>query len=205
MIPVRPLSRWIAPSALVMLAGACDDPATLAGPSTEFVHESAVAMARLDGSVTVPFVAELFTDQLTLAPDESCGTPPRLLNIQEGSGEATHLGRFSVRITFCIDATDLLDDGQLTEGESLPYDSGTGTLTAADGSELHFTIAGAVVPSDHPDFAFEFKDPFDFTGGTGRFSGAGGSGVTDSLVDRQRDPTRTHHRWTGTLTLPRGR
>lgn len=160
-----------------------------------------MALGRDNGGVTVPFKAAFFTDLVALMPDESCGAPPRLLNIQEGFGQSTHLGRFTVRITFCVDVTDILD-GALTDGESLPYDSGEGTLIAANGDRLFITIAGAVLPSDHPDFDFEFADPFQFTGGTGRFAGAGGSGMTNSLVDFQ--AARTHHHWSGSLTLPRG-
>ena len=115
---------------------------------------------------------------------------------------ATQLGRFSVRITFCMDVTDVLD-GQLTEGESIPYDNGFGTLVAANGDELYIEISGAVLPSSHPDFDFEFRDRFQFTGGTGRFAGASGAGMTDSFVDMSAD--RTDHGWRGTLIRRRGR
>jgi hypothetical protein len=120
-----------------------------------------------------------------------------------GGGVATLLGRFSTRITFCMDATDVLDDGQLTEGESLPYVDGVGTLIAANGDELYIEISGAVLPSSDPEFDLEFQDRFRFTGGTGRFAGAAGEGVTRSFVDQAAD--RTQHLWTGTLIRAPGR
>lgn len=178
---------------LALLAAACSEPLS---PSPE---DAALLVTTSDVQVAVPFKSHFYTDQMSLVPDESCGAPPRLLNTQVGEGEATHLGRFSIRITFCLDATDILDDGQLTEGESLPYDDGVGTLIAANGDELHIAIAGAVVPSNAPGFDFEFDDPFTFTGGTGRFADASGGGTTNSFVSRQVQPTRTTHGWSGTL------
>lgn len=202
MIAVRRIAVSFLACPLVLLAAACSDPLS---PSLADRDASLLAGASNVREVTVPFKSHFFTDQMSLVPDPVCGAPPRLFNVQEGIGEATHLGRFSIRITFCIDATDLLDDGQLTEGESAPYDGGVGVLTAANGDELYITIAGAVVPSDHPDFDFEFDDPYAITGGTGRFAGATGSGTSNSFVSRAVQPTRTTHNWTGSLTFMPGR
>lgn len=152
--------------------------------------------------VALPLRVMAFTDLESLTPDPRCGEPPRLLNIQVGEGQGTHLGRFDIRFEFCVDITDLLDDGQLTEGESIPYDNGIGIIVAANGDELHLTIEGAVLPSDDPSYDFEFQDPFEFVGGTGRFAGAGGSGTTDSHVDQETN--RTDHLLSGTLVLRPG-
>ena len=157
-----------------------------------------------DGSVAKPFqAANFFTAPEFIGPDEACGALPFLRSVQAGEGTATHLGRFTVRITFCMDASAILDDGVLGEGESVPYDRGWGVLTAANGDELYVEIAGAVLPSDHPAFDFEFHDPFRFAGGTGRFEGAAGGGTTDSFVTQT--PERTTHDWHGTLILPGAR
>ena len=59
-----------------------------------------------------------------------------------------------------------------------------------------------MLPSSHPDFDFEFHDDFVVTGGTGRFAGATGQGVTDSFVDQSVD--RTSHSWRGWLTFAPG-
>lgn len=201
---VRRLSVACAASVALIAAGACDAPLSPVAAGSETPSQFSAALGRAGSAVTVPFEARFFTDLVSIAPDASCGGPPMLLNTQEGFGEATHLGRFSVLITFCIDPSELLDDGQLSPGESLPYENGLGTLTAANGDRLFITIAGAVLPSDHPDFDFEFSDPFEIVGGTGRFDGATGGGVTNSLVDFQSQPSRTEHDWSGTLVLRPG-
>lgn len=198
MIHRSPLSLWLVPIMLATLA-ACDGPT-----SPEPVQESAAVaqMGRVGAAplaVAVPFRARAFTLLESLAPDPSCGAPPRFLNRQAGEGRAAHLGRFTVTFTFCVDATDLLDDGMLTEGESLPYDNGIGMLVAANGDELYLSIEGAVLPSDDPEYDFEFRDAFEFTGGTGRFESAEGGGMTDSFVSQATD--RTDHHWSGTLIM----
>ena len=183
---------------LTLAFAACDAPM---GPESDV---DAVANARLgygDGAVSMPFRADMFTQGQGLVPAAECGAFPRLLNTQVGEGEATRLGRFSVVITFCMDVTDVLDDGMLTEGESIPYDNGFGILTAANGDVLYLEISGAVLPSDDPDYDFEFQDAFQFTGGTGRFAGATGEGTTASFVNQSED--RTDHEWRGTLVLAR--
>lgn len=195
---------WYPAIALALAMTSCDDAVAPQFTIGADHAEPPAELGRTDGDVAMPFTARFFTDLVALMPDARCGDFPRLLNIQGGEGEATHLGRFSVRIEFCVDITDLLD-GALTEGESLPYDMGEGTLVAANGDELHIAIAGAVVPSMNPGYDFEFADPFQFTGGTGRFEGAGGGGVTSSFVSFQRDPSRTTHVWSGVLRVPRER
>lgn len=194
-------SATAATVALLLSAG-CDGPIS---PDVGDVALSTVtpAAARLDGFVMTPFQSDFFTDLAGLAPDPACGDLPRMLNIQVGEGRATHLGRFTIHITFCVDVTDVLDDGQLTGTESLPYDNGFGTLVAANGDELYIEISGAVLPSGHPDFDLEFHDSFQFTGGTGRFAGATGQGMTDSFVDQAAG--RTYHDWSGVLKVVRGR
>ncbi|HSG47138.1 MAG TPA: hypothetical protein VLA43_04890 [Longimicrobiales bacterium] len=152
--------------------------------------------------VDLPFRARMYTGLVSLAPDPSCGDPPFFLNTQAGEGEVTHLGRVTVTFTFCVDASDLLDDGRLTEGESLPYHDGVGILVAANGDELHVGIAGAVLPSTDPAYDFQFQDAFTFTGGTGRFQGAEGGGMTDSWVTQATNIT--DHDLRGRLVLMPG-
>jgi hypothetical protein len=161
----------------------------------------------------VPFKASFFTlmiinDEDPNDPEASgvgkdrCTEEPFIyFNVQEGYGQATHLGRFTTRMTFCTDITDLMDDGTLTGDESAPYNKGQGVLIAANGDELYFTIEGVVIPTDQPGYDFEFQDPFTFTGGTGRFAGVSGSGHTDSF-HIQAD-MRTDHSWTGKLIFDR--
>lgn len=185
--------------ALALALAACDAPV---GPDLDDAPVTAVDAHRGydDGVIAKPFRADFVTRGQGPVPDPACGDFPRLLNTQVGEGQATHLGRFSFVATFCMDVTDVLDDGQLTAGESVPYDNGFGILTAANGDELHIEISGAVLPSDHPDYDFEFRDEFRFTDGTGRFAGVTGEGMTDSFVVQSED--RTDHQWIGTLVTP---
>lgn len=190
----------LAAGALMTLTTAgCDSP-TMSQVGQEL--DVSISEARVGGAVVTPFKATLQTRLAGFAPDERCGDPPVFLNTQVGEGQATHLGRFAIEITFCVDATDLLDDGTLTEGESAPYFDGIGVLTAADGDELHMEIAeGAVLPSPGTEFDFEFQDPFSFVGGTGRFMGASGDGMMNSFVDQA--TSTTYHDWNGLLRFPR--
>ena len=198
--PLGSCAAVCAASALALLAGACDG---VVSPERSSDDEVAARLGRVSGAVATPFRARLVTTLADLRPDPSCD-PPTLLNVQEGSGHATHLGSFSAVITFCVDLSDLLDDGQLTDGESLPYDNGVGTFIAANGDELHVAISGAVLPSDQPGFDLEFMDPFEITGGTGRFAGATGGGTTTARVSLQVEPSRTEGKWSGVIVRPRG-
>ncbi len=195
------VARFI-PVTLLLALSACDAPVAPDPLQPEALQAHMRGAAGHDGTVSKPFQARLFTVPEFIGPDEACGEPPFLLNVQVGEGTSTHLGRFTVRITFCMDASAVLDDGVLGEGESVPYDQGWGVLTAANGDELYLEIAGAVLPSDHPSFDFEFHDPFQFAGGTGRFAGATGDGSTDTFVTQT--PERSTHAWHGTLVLPGG-
>lgn len=127
-------------------------------------------------------------------------------NYQEGGGNATHLGKFKTVITFCAGANGI-------------YGNGSGYLEAANGDRLFIEIeSGQVIvqiPPVDPFYDAYFKDPFQFVGGTGRFEGATGGGMTNSLVDLWNDEFpfpgpiieghRTDHEFTGTLILPNGK
>lgn len=187
--PTLPLAL----AALVLAVAACETPLPTAGEQAYF------SVVNADGSVNKPFKAALTTASTGAVPDPSCGAFPFLLEHQVGEGEATHIGRFTVEFTFCIDVTDLLDDGQLTGSESIPYTGGIGTLTAANGDVLTLAIEGEIIPSTRPGFNFEFHDDFQFIGGTGRFAGASGAGSTDSYV--QQSPNHVVHDMNGVLSV----
>lgn len=191
---------------LALALTACD------GAPTSSVAHASFSAVNPDGSVDRPFRAELTTrssDDFP-RPDPACGPFPNLLEEQTGEGESAPLGRFTVVFTFCIAAADLVDDGQLTEGESIPYGEGVGTFgpgigtfVAANGDELIMEISGVIFPSANPDFEFEFHDPFTFVGGTGRFADASGGGSTDSFVDQAEN--LVVHSMRGTLARHPGR
>jgi len=172
-------------------------------PTSASSDDRALSVVNADGSVNRPFQAMLTTASTGAAPDPvSCPGATVLREHQVGEGEGTMLGRFTVEYTFCIDIADLLDDGQLTAGESIPYWDGIGTFTAANGDELVMSISGEIVPGNRPGFPLEFHDAFEWTGGTGRFGGATGSGSTDSYI--QQSPNFVVHDLTGTLTFHPG-
>ena len=132
-----------------------------------------------------PICAELDPDLVYTAP-----------NFQEGGGNGTKLGKFTVTMQFC-------------SGASGTYGAGNGTFVAANGDELWIDInEGLVYPlAGHELYEFQFQDPFTFVGGTGRFENASGGGMTNSFVDIFDDngdfipDHKTDHTWTGTISL----
>lgn len=83
--------------------------------------------------------------------------------IFEGSGNATHLGHYTSSYTQIVDLTI---PGSFT---------GSAVLTAANDDQLHFNYEGSIV-IDFPSLSFVGQTSFIFSGGTGRFEDAEGSG-----------------------------
>ena len=152
-----------------------------------------------DKSVTIPFKSHFYTKR-DYSNDGAgyCTEDPYLgFNYQVGAGNGTHLGNFTVTIQFC--------------GAGFDYTNGEGVFVAANGDELYMAIVevGHVIPFEHPFYEAYFQDPFIFTGGTGRFEGASGEGMTNSFVDLFDDEGnfipehQTDHQFMGTLILPK--
>ena len=157
-----------------------------------------------DGTVAIPFKARFETSLVSNVPNAACGTGarPHYLNTQAGEGQATGLGQMTWNGAFCQDITDLLDG--VHPGDMVPWQSlGHMIFTAANGDELWTTGGGDIVPTDKPGYLFEFLDPFVFVGGTGRFEGASGSGMTESYVPETAGAPVEHY-WSGTLVLRKG-
>lgn len=102
---------------------------------------------KLSGSGTISYI-----------PD-GCGAGT-LQVLSGGPGNGTHLGRFTVLVTRCID----LSNGQIIGNID-------GVAIAANGDEQYFRIVGAGVD---PVTGFYFED-YIFIGGTGRFANCSGS------------------------------
>jgi hypothetical protein len=87
-----------------------------------------------------------------------------------GTGNATHLGRFTYNL-----------EAEL----NLPTLSATAsaTLVAADGSTLFLEGEGQGTPTDDPDMV-SIVETFAITGGTGRFTGAAGSVTVERMISR---------------------
>jgi len=85
-----------------------------------------------------------------------------------GTGDGTHLGRFTY-------AADITVDQQTGEGV------GTAIWTAANGDQIFATTHGEIVVFDFPNLTL--KETQIVTDGTGRFSGASGTIIVDRSLD----------------------
>ena len=97
---------------------------------------------------------------------------PTMLVTATGSGEATHLGHYTVSYEVEVD---------------LPTGTGTGLsahYVAANGDSLFAEGAGQATPTDDPN-VFLVVETFTITGGTGRFAGATGSFTEERRVNIQ--------------------
>ncbi len=139
---------------------------------------------------TIDFNATFFTDQISLVPDSTgsrCAPPYVVVNTQAGSGSEPTIGNFTTSMTFCVNPNNF------------EYTDINAVMAAEDGDKLFLGGGGQVIPTTEPGYDFEFKDPFTIVGGTGRFEGATGSGMTDSY--HKAAIGRTDHIWSGTITL----
>jgi len=94
--------------------------------------------------------------------------PPGFLSITfEGTGNATHLGRFTVEIRIVLNTTDRTF-------------TGTYEFTAASGDTLTAAVTGQAPPAGVRQAGVETAT---ITGGTGRFASATGSFTTERVVD----------------------
>ena len=166
-----------------------------------------VAACKKESISAFPFESNFFTKRVpeklgeVSCENESLPFP----NYQEGDGTANHFGQFHTVLTFC-------------SGEGGVYGDVSGYFEMADGDRLFVKITMGQVrfdlPEPHPVYEAYFQDPFEFVGGTGRFAGASGGGMTNSLVDLFNEDYpfpgpiipdhQTDHEWTGTIFLPNG-
>ena len=93
--------------------------------------------------------------------DEAAGV---LHSAVPGVGTMTHVGRFEIQQSGCIDSAT----GAITEGR--------GVLTAANGDEIHLEFAGSATSVTPLTYALHYI----VTGGTGRFLSA--EGESDFVV-----------------------
>jgi hypothetical protein len=110
-------------------------------------------------SSTVPFHATINT-----APVVVGGGPTTLELLIPGTGQGSHVGQLEV------DGPSHVDLVTLTQ-------TGTSTLTAADGSSFNFSFAGTVVPTGGPTDPVTFQGTWRTTSGTGRFADVSGGGT----------------------------
>ena len=148
--------------------------------------------------VTVPFKAEFLGDYIYVGPDneKATGLPLKcevVRVIVDFEGNGTHLGKFTGNFDFCV--------GPEGYGQTDAY------MVAANGDRLMISISGNVIQGrldNHPEHVTSYwRDPFVILGGTGRFEGATGGGISDDY-NSSLDPN-SHHNWNGTITMKKGK
>jgi hypothetical protein len=107
----------------------------------------------------------------TLAPDGSCPAS-QLLNVLEGGGTATHVGKYTIVNSHCVDPAT----GALTNGSFIK--------TAANGDQLYGTYVGnsSVIQPPAPIAIFGVTGTLTYTGGTGRFAGTTGTATMEGTL-----------------------
>lgn len=120
----------------------------------------------------------------------------------EGEGTGTHVGHSMIHFDFCV-TPYFTPDGQLDHGD---YGNSDAYIVAANGDLLFVSVEGTVYPGrldDHPEHVVSYwRDPFVITGGTGRFEGATGGGMTNDY--NSSEDSNSHHHWEGTINLQVG-
>jgi hypothetical protein len=167
---------------LATIAGGCSGDSTPLGPKsgggpTDSGTEDGFGTSDIK---PVPFKAHYEARSVGFGPGLGCNARLFL----EGAGTGTHLGTFTIKLSFCGRG-----DGTL--------DNGVGTFVAADGDLLDVTFYGV---SDRGSPVLTFTSYVTFTGGTGRFDGATGTAIVHGIFD-----TRTNSGpadWDGTITFP---
>ena len=153
----------------------------------------------LEKNLTIGFNL-VFTGTYDLtAPDlDKCGSFLPYINvINNGEGTGTHFGKLTSHFDFCVDVRD----------SSYPNAFEEAYFEDENGDRLNVYVGGFVLPGrmpGMPSFAISyFKDPFLITGGTGRFEGATGSGMTNDYNSAKDE--FSHHHWTGKITLKKAK
>lgn len=151
--------------------------------------------------VTVPFKAD-FVGTYVYGP---FGKPTDKCDINvfvDGIGTASHMGNSTVHFDFCVNP--IFEGDVFVRGE---YGNADAYIVAANGDKLFVSVEGAVLPGrldDHPEYVVSYwRDLFVILGGTGRFEGATGGGITDDYNSSE-DPN-SHHHWVGTITMKKGK
>jgi hypothetical protein len=104
----------------------------------------------------------------------------------DATGNASHLGRFTLAIPHLVDTSTRTAIGS--------YE-----FTAANGDELFADFTGQATPTSIPG-VISIVEFATITGGTGRFAGASGSFVVERLFDRITDTTAGS--FEGTISSP---
>lgn len=113
-------------------------------------------------------------------------TPPIMSVTANGSGNATHLGQYTISYEVEVNLETLLGVG-------------SAEIVAANGDILYATMSGQATPTGTTD-VFNVVEEFTITGGTGRFANASGSFTLHREVNITTGVTSGT--MNGTITLP---
>ena len=135
----------------------------LSGPAT--IPSQPIVTPTQDNSKTKEIRFSLGTqEQVGYTP--SC--PSQFGGTLSGSGKGTHLGVISLSARDCI-----------TPMQNYFISNGNLTITAANGDNITGTYSGSFIPTDNPSIYMYDDFTIQITGGTGRFTGAAGSGTLE--------------------------
>ena len=95
--------------------------------------------------------------------------PPFMSVTANGSGNATHLGQYTITYEVQVNLETLSGEG-------------TAQIVAANGDILYANISGQATPAGAPD-VFNVVEEFTITSGTGRFENASGSFTLNRVVN----------------------
>jgi hypothetical protein len=152
-----------------------------------------VVFSNCQRTETVPFDADFTGVYTAVYPDSiGCGPGPWMQIIVDCSGTETTLGKFTTHFEFCAD-----DQGYYPGKRMVSH------MIAENGDTLFVSCGGQVLEGrleDHPDHVVSYwRDPFKILGGSGKFDGATGEGMTDDY--NSSEDQNSHHHWKGTMTL----
>ncbi len=116
-------------------------------------------------------------------------SPPLVSALEEGTGQAAHLGRYTFTFPHVVDSSTRLA-------------TGTYTFTAANGDTLTADVKGRAVPVGTTG-VLHITEHATITGGTGRFARATGSFVIERLFDTV--ALTTSGSFEGTISRPGAR
>jgi len=148
--------------------------------------------------VTITFKADYIGNYTFMGEDlAKCGKG-NLRVIVDGQGTSTFFDAQG-RCDFLENSSIHFDLCSYPEG----YGPTVSQIVADNGDILYVSCQGNIIEGkldDHPSFVTSYwKDPFVILGGTGRFEGATGGGMTDDY--NSRIDINSHHHWKGTITL----
>jgi hypothetical protein len=136
---------------------------------------------------------ESYQSSGTIAPGARCPAPLLLVSLQ-GGGTATHIGKYTITNSHCVDPVT----GALTDGSFVK--------TAANGDQIVGTYVGSttVIQPPSPVGIFGINGTITFTGGTGRFGGATGTtsmaGTLEADFSRAPVPAQVSLEMVGTIS-----